>query len=210
MLHAHRQAWAWMDEWWGLSISDIRSIEKETQEILARKYGGSVAPCADSQVEENDEDEPTEGSSSSDSESGTRRSESASHIFAASKVGVSGSTGNWNRIDPLRDKKAVPDSISVCQETERSTNRLEQCLSPVYESQNKDSCSRSTSKSTLNSYSQGISLSYFFFLLSKFTLASFIVFISFHLLLQLILCIFIVLCSESFIISRFLTILDFF
>ncbi|XP_076054532.1 retinal degeneration B isoform X3 [Oratosquilla oratoria] len=39
MLRAHRQAWAWMDEWWGLTIEDIRSIEQETQALLAKKYG---------------------------------------------------------------------------------------------------------------------------------------------------------------------------
>ncbi|XP_071529993.1 protein retinal degeneration B isoform X3 [Panulirus ornatus] len=39
MLRAHRQAWAWMDEWWGLTIEDIRNIEKETQSLLAKRYG---------------------------------------------------------------------------------------------------------------------------------------------------------------------------
>ncbi|KAG0716142.1 Protein retinal degeneration B [Chionoecetes opilio] len=39
MLRAHRQAWAWMDEWWGLTIEDIRNIENETQTMLAKKYG---------------------------------------------------------------------------------------------------------------------------------------------------------------------------
>lgn len=28
-----------MDEWWGLTIEDIRNIEKETQSLLAKKYG---------------------------------------------------------------------------------------------------------------------------------------------------------------------------
>ena len=31
MLRAHRQAWAWQDEWVGLTITDIRRLEKETQ-----------------------------------------------------------------------------------------------------------------------------------------------------------------------------------
>ncbi|KAK4309749.1 hypothetical protein Pmani_018626 [Petrolisthes manimaculis] len=39
MLRAHRQAWSWLDEWWGLTIEDIRNIEKETQSLLAKKYG---------------------------------------------------------------------------------------------------------------------------------------------------------------------------
>ncbi|KAG1678718.1 Protein retinal degeneration B [Nymphon striatum] len=37
MLRAHKQAWAWQDEWHGLSIADIRRLERETQEELAMK-----------------------------------------------------------------------------------------------------------------------------------------------------------------------------
>ncbi|XP_068241637.1 protein retinal degeneration B isoform X2 [Palaemon carinicauda] len=47
MLRAHRQAWAWMDEWWGLTIDDIRNIEQETQALLAKKYGGDSDDAED-------------------------------------------------------------------------------------------------------------------------------------------------------------------
>lgn len=40
MVRAHRQAWAWQDEWYGLTIEDIREIERQTQAALAKKYGG--------------------------------------------------------------------------------------------------------------------------------------------------------------------------
>lgn len=36
MLRAHRQAWAWQDEWYGLTMEDIRRLERETQEALAK------------------------------------------------------------------------------------------------------------------------------------------------------------------------------
>ncbi|XP_044748560.1 protein retinal degeneration B isoform X4 [Coccinella septempunctata] len=39
MVRAHRQAWAWQDEWHGLSMEDIREIEKQTQLALKRKMG---------------------------------------------------------------------------------------------------------------------------------------------------------------------------
>lgn len=39
MLRAHRQAWAWQDEWHGLTMEDIREIEKQTQLALRRKMG---------------------------------------------------------------------------------------------------------------------------------------------------------------------------
>lgn len=29
MLRAHRQAWAWQDEWFGLTITEIRQLEAE-------------------------------------------------------------------------------------------------------------------------------------------------------------------------------------
>jgi len=37
MHRAHRQAWAWQDEWVGLTIADIRRLELEAQEELAQK-----------------------------------------------------------------------------------------------------------------------------------------------------------------------------
>ncbi|XP_068678065.1 protein retinal degeneration B-like [Montipora foliosa] len=40
MLMGHRQAWVWQDEWYGLTIDDIRKLEEETQRILSRKMGG--------------------------------------------------------------------------------------------------------------------------------------------------------------------------
>lgn len=39
MLRAHRQAWAWQDEWHGLTMQDIREIERQTQLALKRKMG---------------------------------------------------------------------------------------------------------------------------------------------------------------------------
>lgn len=41
MVRAHRQAWAWQDEWVNLSMDDIREIERQTQEALKRKMGNS-------------------------------------------------------------------------------------------------------------------------------------------------------------------------
>ena len=34
------QAWTWQDEWFGLTMEDIRAIEKETAEMLRRTMGG--------------------------------------------------------------------------------------------------------------------------------------------------------------------------
>lgn len=41
MVRAHRQAWAWQDEWVNLTMDDIREIERQTQEDLKRKMGSN-------------------------------------------------------------------------------------------------------------------------------------------------------------------------
>lgn len=41
MVRAHRQAWAWQDEWHGLEMDDIRRLEKETE--LALRGGDAGA-----------------------------------------------------------------------------------------------------------------------------------------------------------------------
>ncbi|XP_065118728.1 membrane-associated phosphatidylinositol transfer protein 2 isoform X7 [Paramisgurnus dabryanus] len=37
MVRAHRQAWCWQDEWYGLTMEDVRQLELETQLALAQK-----------------------------------------------------------------------------------------------------------------------------------------------------------------------------
>lgn len=37
MVRAHRQAWCWQDEWYGLSMENIRELEREAQLMLSRK-----------------------------------------------------------------------------------------------------------------------------------------------------------------------------
>ncbi|KAF0748361.1 protein retinal degeneration B isoform X2 [Aphis craccivora] len=57
MVRAHRQAWAWQDEWVNLTMNDIRQIERQTQEALKRKMGSS---SSDSEIcEGNDAVEDT-------------------------------------------------------------------------------------------------------------------------------------------------------
>ncbi|KAF6768690.1 hypothetical protein AHF37_08671 [Paragonimus kellicotti] len=40
MVRAHRQVWTWQDEWYGLTIEDIRRLEAETASALASKMTG--------------------------------------------------------------------------------------------------------------------------------------------------------------------------
>ncbi|KAL5962415.1 Calpain-7 [Taenia solium] len=41
MVSAHRQAWTWQDEWYGLTMTQIRKLEAETAKALALKMGQS-------------------------------------------------------------------------------------------------------------------------------------------------------------------------
>ncbi|XP_026178023.1 membrane-associated phosphatidylinositol transfer protein 2 isoform X2 [Mastacembelus armatus] len=65
MVRAHRQAWCWQDEWYGLTMEDIRELELETQLALATKMaqfsqaeeateanGGAPSPDKDQEVKE--------------------------------------------------------------------------------------------------------------------------------------------------------------
>ncbi|XP_073982579.1 retinal degeneration B isoform X1 [Rhodnius prolixus] len=47
MLRAHRQAWAWQDEWYGLTMDDIRQIERQTQEALKMTMSGGSGSSED-------------------------------------------------------------------------------------------------------------------------------------------------------------------
>ncbi|XP_049433635.1 membrane-associated phosphatidylinositol transfer protein 2-like isoform X5 [Epinephelus fuscoguttatus] len=65
MVRAHRQAWCWQDEWYGLTMEDIRQLELETQLALATKMaqfsqaeeateanGGAPSPDKDQEAKE--------------------------------------------------------------------------------------------------------------------------------------------------------------
>ncbi|VDL59750.1 unnamed protein product [Hymenolepis diminuta] len=41
MVNAHRQAWTWQDEWYGLTMKDIRRLEAETAKALSMMMGRS-------------------------------------------------------------------------------------------------------------------------------------------------------------------------
>lgn len=59
MVRAHRQAWCWQDEWYGLSMENIRELEKEAQLMLSRKM-------AQFKEHEEEADELSKGEASQD------------------------------------------------------------------------------------------------------------------------------------------------
>ncbi|XP_029777698.1 membrane-associated phosphatidylinositol transfer protein 2 isoform X3 [Suricata suricatta] len=72
MVRAHRQAWCWQDEWYGLSMENIRELEKEAQLMLSRKMAQfseddeeAVKLAKDEAVQAQVAGEPAQASSSS-------------------------------------------------------------------------------------------------------------------------------------------------
>jgi len=55
MLRAHRQAWVWQDEWYGLTMDDIRAIERQTAEELKKKMRGEVDAEEDEEALQDEE-----------------------------------------------------------------------------------------------------------------------------------------------------------
>ncbi|XP_035196757.1 membrane-associated phosphatidylinositol transfer protein 2 isoform X5 [Oxyura jamaicensis] len=82
MVRAHRQAWCWQDEWYGLTIEDIRQLEKEAQLMLAQKMAQF---CSENDTEQHgvkdnpgEKDVETDTVSPVDTEDAAGNSETAS------------------------------------------------------------------------------------------------------------------------------------
>ncbi|KAK1160169.1 membrane-associated phosphatidylinositol transfer protein 2-like isoform X3 [Acipenser oxyrinchus oxyrinchus] len=105
MVRAHRQAWCWQDEWYGLSIADIRQLEHETQLMLAQKM--AEFSCND-EAEQN-------GASTSPADKG----QEAKAISSSSEAeDVSGSIG-----DTLQGRGELTKQWSTSSKSSRSSKR---------------------------------------------------------------------------------------
>ncbi|XP_076019650.1 membrane-associated phosphatidylinositol transfer protein 2 isoform X1 [Genypterus blacodes] len=78
MVRAHRQAWCWQDEWYGLTIEDIRQLELETQLALAKKMAhyslieeGGTETSGSSATQDQDPGAETVGSATEAQSGGT-------------------------------------------------------------------------------------------------------------------------------------------
>ena len=129
MLRAHRQAWAWQDEYHGLSLEEIRRLEQETQEALKRKMaaarqeelGGHTSHVtSDLEIEPITDSESTLTSESKQTNS-SEEAASDSTVTVATlfkdeiKVVVKGSpvpsnrNSNQNSVSSIEDNNAIGD-----------------------------------------------------------------------------------------------------
>lgn len=113
MLRAHRQAWCWQDEYYGLTLEDIRALERETQLALAEKMaaakseeeGEGIAQAA------SDEDSNSNTSCKSDRQSGQPKMDKPKSSVHFSESTLSDSS--------VPDRDYIPRSAS--QESTAST-----------------------------------------------------------------------------------------
>ncbi|XP_069727250.1 membrane-associated phosphatidylinositol transfer protein 2 isoform X3 [Phaenicophaeus curvirostris] len=128
MVRAHRQAWCWQDEWYGLTIEDIRQLEKEAQLMLAQKmaqfcsendseqHGGKDTP-GEKDVEANtvspvDTEDVTGNSETASGRSLTKQWSTSSKSSRSSKRGASPSRhsiSEWRMQSIARDSDDSSD-----------------------------------------------------------------------------------------------------
>ncbi|XP_023930713.1 protein retinal degeneration B isoform X1 [Lingula anatina] len=134
MLRAHRQAWSWMDEWYGLELSDIRRLEKETQETLAKKMKSFMNENDDSIISDSISNSVTPARSLPVNESSATLTESDS--IAKSTETLTKSTGNLSEgsstpTTPVRristsgtaKRKSWENAASASRRSQRSSSR---------------------------------------------------------------------------------------
>lgn len=130
MLRAHRQAWAWQDEWFGLTMADIREIERQTAEALKKK----MAAIEDTDDDDKEDDEAGFGRQSSTTSSivgdagpaGLSTSASASSLAIAASAQLRKSSGT--NVSTISVEKPVPIQVQIsdlsvptCQDEEAGT-----------------------------------------------------------------------------------------
>ncbi|XP_013794792.1 protein retinal degeneration B-like isoform X2 [Limulus polyphemus] len=141
MVRAHKQAWVWQDEWVNLTMEDIRQMEKETQELLAKAMSSAS------------------GESVGEDNGDTSKPENALHTSPSS---LSGQEVDLNVIDKDKDI-GVNQDLRTCPSRNRSPSphKRPSFLASqevptsketyITENSRKKNWSRSSSKSALHS-----------------------------------------------------------
>uniref|UniRef100_A0A6I8NST6 Phosphatidylinositol transfer protein membrane associated 2 n=1 Tax=Ornithorhynchus anatinus TaxID=9258 RepID=A0A6I8NST6_ORNAN len=114
MVRAHRQAWCWQDEWYGLTIEDIRQLEKEAQLMLAQKMAQFCSSESDSEARVATEatESPSSPSEALTGRSLTKQWSTSSKSSRSSKRGASPSRhslSEWRMQSIARDSDDSSD-----------------------------------------------------------------------------------------------------
>ncbi|XP_027269734.1 membrane-associated phosphatidylinositol transfer protein 2 isoform X19 [Cricetulus griseus] len=116
MVRAHRQAWCWQDEWYGLNIENIRELEREVQLMLSRKMaqfaeeGGASELCKDITTQDQASGATSEPSSSNGESMGRGLKKQWSTSSKSSRSSKRGASPSRHSISEWRMQSIARDS----------------------------------------------------------------------------------------------------
>ncbi|CAH7242202.1 membrane-associated phosphatidylinositol transfer protein 2 isoform X4 [Phodopus roborovskii] len=116
MVRAHRQAWCWQDEWYGLTMENIRELEREVQLMLSRKMAqfaeeeGTSELCKDSPTKDQASGAATEPSSSNGEPLGRGLKKQWSTSSKSSRSSKRGASPSRHSISEWRMQSIARDS----------------------------------------------------------------------------------------------------
>ena len=120
MLMGHRQAWVWQDEWFGMTMADIRKEEKETQRLLAKRMRQIEGqPTLNGYQEEESDQEGFASTKNRDSVVYISPDNSVSNLVAGSRETTRGSRLELISKMSFDDGESVNPSSTVSIKVER-------------------------------------------------------------------------------------------
>jgi len=152
MLRAHRQAWAWQDEWMDLTMDDIRRLEKEAQIELRRKLG---QPISDEEDGDGDVEDSGEENTPTSSAVTVVKSNQSLPINGAIVSGSQTSTLSSDTAkpeetiqQPVEEEESLKVSVSIKDET-YSTDGSPKVVMRLHSNDNADLLERRRKSSSL-------------------------------------------------------------
>lgn len=118
MVRAHRQAWTWQDEWFNLTMEDIRELERQTQEALAKKMGSAASSTGNDGSLEPESNKPTAALSVTSPSSNIPAQATGQPIISPSNT-----SANLWPISYISESSSDDDEFFDCEEL-RSTGAL--------------------------------------------------------------------------------------
>ena len=152
MLRAHRQAWAWQDEWMDLTMDDIRRLEKEAQIELRRKLGQPISDeeDGDGDVEDSGEEATVTSSAVSVTKSNQTLPSNGAIVSGSQTSTLSSDIGKPEETiqPPVEMEESLKVPVSIKDET-GSTDGTPKAVMRLHSSDNTDLLERRRKSSSL-------------------------------------------------------------
>ena len=120
MVRAHRQAWAWQDEWFQMTMDDIREMERQTQKLLAQKMNSASSHHAGF----NDVHEaPVEAATDAAADAAAAATDAAAAAAAAAAAKDDVPTPSWP-VASVSESSSDDDEFFDCQGIQKRKGNL--------------------------------------------------------------------------------------